>query len=170
MFLLLLTLYLSTVCTWNSSLFAWTPWTLNISFSVLTKVQLDSSFRNLAWVDAHTHVRKNTSIAALRACNNHCFLIINTRIFRILGFRDLCTCVFSRKIMMQVITSSDLHFIFFLKITQRILMVVLHAIAVVFIIFMGFIVSLPSVCVYHSLSANINPSNTTLGVSKVCLM
>jgi hypothetical protein len=45
--------------------------------------------------------------------------------------------VFSSKIMKQVITSSDLHFIFFLELTQRSLMVVLHGMVVVFLIFMG---------------------------------
>jgi hypothetical protein len=57
--------------------------------------------------------------------------------------------VFSSKIMKQVITSSDLHFIFFLELTQRTLMVVLHehGLAVVFLIFMGFTANLPSVCV-----------------------
>jgi hypothetical protein len=82
----------------------------------------------------------------------------------------VCMCVFPSKIMKQMITSSDLHFIFFLELTDIILMVVLHGMAMVFLIFMGFTVSLPSVCVYHSLSANINPSNTPFGVSKVCLM
>jgi hypothetical protein len=72
--------------------------------------------------------------------------------------------------MMQLITSSDLHFIFFLELTQRIQMAVSHGMAVVFLIVMGFTVSLPSVYVYHTLSANISPSNTTFGVSKVCLM
>jgi hypothetical protein len=84
--------------------------------------------------------------------------------------------VFSSKIIKQVITSSDSHFIFFLELTQRTLMVVLHehGLAVVFLIFMGFTANLPSVCVCvcvcHSLAANINPNNTTFGVSKVCLM
>jgi hypothetical protein len=68
-----------------------------------------------------------------------------------------------------MITSSDLHFIFFLELKQRTLMVVLHGMAVVFLIFMG-TQKACQVCVYHSLSANINPSNTTFGVSKVCLM
>jgi hypothetical protein len=100
----------------------------------------------------------NTSIAAPRACNNHCFLIINTRIFWILEFRDVCTCVCSSKIMKQVNTSSDLHFIFFLELTQIILMAVLHGMVVVFLIFMGFTVSLASVyvlirwkCIYNFL-------------------
>jgi hypothetical protein len=94
-----------------------------------------------------SYTYRNTSIAALGACNNHYFLIINTRIFWILGFRDVCTCVFFSKIMKQVITSSDLHFIFFLELTQIIIMAVLYGMAVVFLIFMGFIVVLPSVCV-----------------------
>jgi hypothetical protein len=50
---------------------------------------------------------------------------------------------------------------------------VLHGMAVVFLIFMGSQQACQVcvfVCVYHSLSANINPSNTTFGVSKVCLM
>jgi hypothetical protein len=40
--------------------------------------------------------------------------------------------------MKQVVTFSDLHFIFFLEITQKILMVVLqeHGMVVVFLIFM----------------------------------
>jgi hypothetical protein len=45
--------------------------------------------------------------------------------------------VFSCKIMKQVITSSDLHFIFFLELTQRTLMAMLHGMAMVFLIFMG---------------------------------
>jgi hypothetical protein len=79
-------------------------------------------------------------------------------------------CVFLSKIMKQVITSSDLHFIFFLELTQIILMAMLHGMVVVFLFFMEFTISLPSVCVSLSLSANISPSNTTFGVSKVCLM
>jgi hypothetical protein len=79
--------------------------------------------------------------------------------------------VSSSKIMKQVNTSSDLHFIFFLDLTQRTLMVVLHGMAVVFLIFIGSQQACQvCVCVYHSLSANINPSNTTIGVSKVCMM
>jgi hypothetical protein len=41
--------------------------------------------------------------------------------------------------MKQVITFSDLHFIFFLELTQRILIAVLHqhGMSVVFLIFMG---------------------------------
>jgi hypothetical protein len=41
--------------------------------------------------------------------------------------------------MKKVITFSDLHFIFFLELTQKILMAVLpeHGMAMVFLIFMG---------------------------------
>jgi hypothetical protein len=62
--------------------------------------------------------------------------------------------------MKQVITFSDLHFIFCLELTQRTLMDVLqeHGMVMVFLIFMAFIASLSSVCVFNSLSANINPS------------
>jgi hypothetical protein len=62
--------------------------------------------------------------------------------------------VFSCEVMKQLITSSDLHLIFFLELTQRTLMVVLHehGLAMVFLIFMGFTTNLPSVCVSHSLT------------------
>jgi hypothetical protein len=58
-------------------------------------------------------------------------------------------CVFSRKIMKQVITSSDLHFIFFLEFTQRTLMAVLLGMAVVFLIFMSSQQAC-QVCVYNT--------------------
>jgi hypothetical protein len=71
--------------------------------------------------------------------------------------------------MKQVITFSDLYFIFFLELTQKILMDVLpeHGMAVVFLIFMGLHSKLAwCVCVYHSLSANINPSIQPFEFSK----
>jgi hypothetical protein len=71
-----------------------------------------------------------------------------------------------------VATFSDFHFIFFLELTHRILMVVpcKHGMAMVFLISWDCTASLQGVC-YHSLSTKIKVLIiTTFGDSKVCLM